>query len=134
MIVGVGVDIVEVADLAGRLERGTLKRAFSDAELAYAARCPKRRNEILAGRWAAKEAFGKAVGTGLRLDWPLNEVEVAHDDAGRPLFRFGSNVRACLPGGARVHLSISHTPTYAAAFVIICADDEPGSTREEAGG
>lgn len=123
MILGIGVDIVSVADLERRLERNTLLCAFSDAERAYADKQPARRTEILAARWAAKEAFGKALGDGLRLGWPLEELEVVHDERGRPSFRLGPNLAAIVPAEARVHLSITHIPECAAAVVIIETPD-----------
>ena len=119
MILGIGVDTVDVADMARRLERRTVLKVFSEAEKAYAYSRPRRRAEILAARWAAKEAFGKALGTGIRVDWPFHELEVVHDDADRPTLRLGPALADLLPEGARIHLSLSHTPTLATAFVIL---------------
>ena len=119
MILGIGTDIVEVAELERRLERGWLLRVFSEAERAYADERPKRRVQTLAARWAAKEAFAKALGTGIRTEWNLAELEVINNDGGKPEFRLGPSVRDLVPEGARVHVSLSHTTTYATAVVII---------------
>ncbi len=119
MIRGIGIDIVDVADMARRLERGAIKKVFSEAELAYADARPGRRAQILAARWAAKEAFGKALGTGLRLGWPHAEIEVTHDLERRPVLRLGPAVAHLVSLGGRIHLSLSHTPSCAVAVVII---------------
>ena len=119
MILGVGIDIVEVADLEQRLEREIILNAFSAGEQEYADSLPLQRSEILAGRWAAKEAFGKALGSGLRTEWPLNEIEVAHDAMGRPVILLSARMARVLPFKAKVHCSISHSRAYATACVVI---------------
>ncbi len=119
MILGIGIDLVEVADLERRLERSSFNRVFTEAEWAYADSQPKRRVEILAARWAAKEAFLKAIGTGIRTEWPLTEIEVIHDADGRPSLRFGPVIAAHVEPDARILLSLSHTPASAIAMVII---------------
>lgn len=75
MILGIGTDLVDVAEMARRIERGRLLRVFSEGERAYADSKPKRRMQTLAARWAAKEAFAKALGTGIRAEWNLEEIE-----------------------------------------------------------
>ena len=122
MILGIGIDIVEVADLERRIARGRLLRVFSDAERAYAEEKPKRRMQTLAARWAAKEAFAKALGTGIRTEWELSEIEVVSGDGGKPELRLGPSVRDVMPEGARVHVSLSHTKAYATAVVILESD------------
>ncbi|HOD50524.1 MAG TPA: holo-ACP synthase [Candidatus Hydrogenedentes bacterium] len=119
MILGIGTDIVDVAEMARRIERGRVLRVFSDAELAYADEKPKRRMQTLAARWAAKEAFAKALGTGIRAEWDLAELEVIRGEGGQPELRLGPSLRGLLPDGARVHLTLSHTKTYALAVVLI---------------
>ncbi|MEA3366076.1 MAG: holo-ACP synthase [Candidatus Hydrogenedentes bacterium] len=119
MILGIGTDMVEIADFERRIERGRLVRVFSKAELAYADQKPEHRMQVLAGRWAAKEAFVKALGTGIRAEWDLAEIEVINGDDGKPELRLGPSVRDALPEGARVHVSLSHTKSYAVAVVIV---------------
>lgn len=121
MILGTGIDMTEIADMARRLERATILGAFSETERAYADARPKHRAQILAARWAAKEAFGKALGTGLKQGWvgELAGIEVIHDESGRPAFRLSPFFAAMIPGDARVHLSLSHTPAAAIAMVVI---------------
>lgn len=119
MLLGIGTDLVDVAEMARRIERGRLLRVFSEGERAYADSKPKRRMQTLAARWAAKEAFAKALGTGIRAEWNLEEIEVVNGDGGQPELRLGPSVRGALPEGARVHVSLSHTKTCAVAVVII---------------
>lgn len=119
MILGIGTDIVDVVEFEGRMERGRLPRVFSEAELAYADQKPKHRMQALAARWAAKEAFAKALGTGIRAEWNLAEIEVVNGEGGMPEPRLGPSVRGVVPEGARVHVSLSHTKTSAVAVVII---------------
>ncbi len=122
MILGIGTDIVDVAQFERRIERGRLLRVFSEAELAYADEKPKRRMQTLAARWAAKEAFAKALGTGIRAEWNLDELEVVSGEGGKPELRLGPSVRDALPEGARVHVSLSHTKTCATAVVVVERD------------
>ena len=119
MIIGTGIDIVDIKDFERRLERGTILKVFSKADLEYADSKPLRRTEILAGRWAAKEALGKALGTGLPIGWPLNQIEVTHNDTGRPELSLGPDMQKHLPPTTKIHLSISHIPSNAIAMVIL---------------
>jgi len=119
MIIGIGVDMVEVANVERRVRRETFLNVFSDAERAHADSLPLQRAEILAARLAAKEAFGKALGTGLRVGWDLRCIEVVNDPNGRPRIELGRSLRDILPLGAQAHLSISHTKTHAVAVVVI---------------
>ena len=119
MIIGVGIDIVEVADMARRLDNPSFLKVFSEREQAYAAGRGARRAAILASRWAGKEAFGKALGTGLRAEWPLSQIEILHAAGGRPTIELGPALQALLPPAACIHCSLSHTAAYATACVII---------------
>lgn len=105
----VGIDIVEIARIAVAVEKfgdRFLKRVFADAELSYAMQKKKKVYESLAGRFAAKEAFMKAMGR--RLPW--REIEVRVGPKGRPYIVF----REQRYDG----LSISHERAYAvSAFV-----------------
>ena len=123
MILGTGLDIVEVAriaELAGKHGERFLKRVFTEAEVKYA--MPRAaRWQHLAGRFAAKEAVFKALGTGWGqgVSWKL--VEVLPAEAGRPEIRLSGEAAERLAelGGRTVHLSITHTEGLAAASAII---------------
>ncbi len=119
MIVGIGIDIVEVADVERRLKRETFLNVFSDAERAHADSLPLQRAEMLAGRFAAKEAFGKALGTGLRVGWDLRDIAIVNDPTGRPQIELGRSMKDLVPPSAQIHVSISHVKTHAVAVVVI---------------
>ena len=121
-ILGIGTDIIECLRIAQLIERhGELfrRRVFTEGEGDYCS-TKKAATQHYAGRWAAKEAVLKALGTGWVRGIGWRDVEVCHRPGGGP--------RALLHGGARevaqrqgietVHLTISHCRTYATAYAI----------------
>lgn len=123
MIIGVGTDLVEVRRVAAMLARhGDRARAklFTPGEVArcLAARRPE---ESFAARFAAKEAFLKAMGTGWSGGLAWREVEVVSGPDGAPTLRL-SGVAARVAeerGVRRAHLSLTHTAELAAAYVVL---------------
>ena len=120
MIVGIGVDIVQVNRMEKwlRPDNGLLERYFHPDE----ARSMRRRHDAssLAARFAAKEALGKAFGTGLR-GLVLKAIKVANGALGKPeFFLFGTAARALeQSGAATAHLSLTHEKEYAVAMVVL---------------
>ena len=121
-IVGHGVDLAEVARIAQMQAdhgRHFLDRCFTPAEQAY---CLDHRLSAvhLAGRFAAKEAILKVLGTGWRGEIAWTDMEILNDPAGKPVLRLtGESARiAAHLGITRWHLSISHTDTHAIASAI----------------
>ena len=123
MIVGTGVDIVAVARFERFVREGNeplLDRLFTPAERAYCR--PKRAcAQHYAARFAAKEAFVKALGMGIREGIGWQDVEVTHDSLDKPLFRFTPVAEARLRERdvVRTHLSLSHDGGMAVAMVIL---------------
>ena len=122
-ILGIGLDLVEVARVRGLVRRAGgrfAKRVFTPDEIAYCAG-RARKFEHLAARFAAKEATLKALGTGITGWTSMQEVEVVHNAAGRPEIRLRGGVlrRAQSLGVKATHLSISHTEGVAAAMVVL---------------
>ncbi len=118
MILGMGTDLAEVARY--RFDEKKLawfaRRVYTEEEMTYAFR-KRHWAERLAGFYAAKEATRKAFGFAI----PWRDVEVAHERGGRPIIRLHGKA-ASLPARfnvARTHLTITHTATMAAAFVIL---------------
>lgn len=123
MIIGTGVDIVEVS----RIKNATLKwkedflrKIFTDKELEYS----KHRStsyQHLAARFAAKEAVLKALGNGMtnRVEW--RDIEVWNEESGKPNVRLSGEVDRLSKrmGVSDIIISISHTRTYAIANVIL---------------
>jgi holo-[acyl-carrier protein] synthase len=120
-IVAVGIDLVEVARIAALLERHPerfLERICRPGEVDRA-RVPLQQH--VAGLFAAKEAVLKALGTGWAQGVGFRDVEVVRDAAGAPGVRLhgGAAERARLLGGDRVHLSITHERSHAAAVAVL---------------
>ena len=124
MIIGTGIDLVEVRRIRNAVERRGekfLARVFTSAERDESTSGAGLLMQRLAGRFAAKEAFMKALGTGLARGVTWQDVSVVSGDGGAP--------RICLEGVAAqiaksrgvaaVHISISHSTTTAAAIVIL---------------
>jgi holo-[acyl-carrier protein] synthase len=122
MIVGNGVDIVEVARIANKLGKGNAFRdkIFSVSEIEYCERSSNP-NENFAARFAAKEAFLKATGKGLLLGYDLKEIEISNDHNGKPFIILTGNFELFFKENQfrSIHVSLSHTQTVACAFVII---------------
>lgn len=123
MIVGIGVDQVEVSRMRALLARWPERapgRLFTDRERAT---CEGRARaaDCYAARFAAKEALLKALGTGLGRGIAWREVEVVTGGAGRPRLRLHGTARQRLreAGGRSVHLSFTHEAGSATAFVIL---------------
>ncbi|CAN5295348.1 holo-ACP synthase [soil metagenome] len=121
MIVGVGVDIVDLPRFRRSLERtpALVDRLFAPSERGLAIRS-------LAARFAAKEALVKAVGDPTGFRW--HDVEIVTNDHGRPSFVLAGASEAAVArhGISVIHLSLSHDGDSACAFVV--AEDQ-GETR-----
>ncbi len=123
MIVGIGMDISEVARIKAAIERHgerILNRVYTESERRY---CESKPNkwERFAGRFAAKEAAMKAIGTGWKRGVAWREFEVRRLPSGQPVIEFhgkaGEIARAL--GVKRALLTISHTEQQAVAQVIL---------------
>lgn len=123
MIVGIGTDLIEIDRIASVLARYPsrfLRRILTEEECIEASlSCDLAR--FLAKRWAAKEAFGKALGIGMRMPATFLDMSVTHDDLGRPGFRLSARLQWYLGelGVGRIHLSISDERQQAIAFVVL---------------
>jgi len=121
MISGIGVDIVQVRRMNGWLEvPGLPERYFHHDELSASLKNYKLAGQSLAARFAAKEAFGKALGTGLA-GIALRDIMVVNNRNGKPdIIVTGTALAALGQNGAdTVHLSISHERENAVAMVIL---------------
>lgn len=122
MIHGIGTDIVRIDRLRGALERHGDR--FAMRILAGAERegfaVSRERARFLAKRFAAKEAFGKALGTGVAVPATLHAVRVGHDGLGKPIYQFDDALSAYLgERGLSAHLSLSDEADYVVAFALI---------------
>lgn len=114
MITGIGLDIVEIERIR-KLDGKSPKfreRVLTRSELdAYTELSGHRKTEFLAGRFAAKEAFSKALGTGIGKECSFHDIEILKAESGKPLLYYREQ-----PAGL---LSITHTKEYAAAQVLL---------------
>jgi len=123
MIFGIGTDIVEVARIEESLARfgdAFAQRILNEREwLAFSQSQTQAR--FLAKRFAAKEAFAKALGTGLRAPATFQNIEVTHDDLGKPMLDLAPELQSVLAnhGILYTHLSVSDEKALAAAFVVL---------------
>lgn len=122
MIHGIGTDIAAVARLRSLWERHgerALEKILAPSERKDFESAPDK-GRFLAKRFAAKEAFSKALGTGVRPPATLPNIAVVHDEAGKPAFAYGDELAALVAGrGLAAHLSISDEAEYAVAYVIL---------------
>ena len=119
MIVGHGIDIEELASIQNAVEKrkGFARRVLTDKEMErFASLKGRRQIEYLAGRWSAKEAFSKAMGTGIG-KLGFQDLEILNNERGAPYFSKS-------PFSGKVWLSISHTDQFVTASVILEEDYE----------
>lgn len=122
MIIGLGTDIVEISRIREMVERHGdhfVNRCFTTAEIEYARR--HRDSSVrFAGRWAAKEAVVKVLGTGFIQGITFHDVEVVSLHTGQPTVKLSGEASAIAErlGITEVKLTISHAREYATATAI----------------
>jgi holo-[acyl-carrier protein] synthase len=134
-IVGIGTDIVECLRVGRMIERHGelfLTRVYTEREIRY---CQARKHAIehFAGRWAAKEAILKCLGTGWRRGLCWTDVEIRNDMAGKPSVQLGGAAReqARQLHIGSVLISISHCRAYATASAIAVGEAAPRTLSDE---
>ena len=122
MVYGIGTDIVAVKRLQGMWERHgdkALKRLLAPQEMTDFTKAADK-GRFLAKRFAAKEAFSKALGTGIRPPAVLSAIAVSHDELGKPILDFCGQLAEMIKNqGLTAHLSLSDEADYAIAYVIL---------------
>ncbi|MFN3560405.1 MAG: holo-ACP synthase [Chloroherpetonaceae bacterium] len=119
MPLSIGIDLIEIARIKESCERygeHFFRRILTDAEVRY---CFQKSNpyESIAVRFAAKEAFAKAVGTGISAKVHWHDVEVERESSGKPFLKLNREIEGIKP--EQIALSLSHTHEYAVAMVVI---------------
>jgi len=122
MIVGLGTDIVEIVRIGSMIERHGelfLQRVYSEKEIAYCQR-HKEAMQHYAGRWAAKEAIMKTLGTGFTKGVGWTDIQIVNQQSGKPIVELsGGALRVSkLRGIDEVLITISHCKAYATATAI----------------
>lgn len=123
MIFGIGTDIIEVKRMQKHLDgNDALKtKLFTKAEQNYSEKGKVTVWQRYAARFASKEAFFKALGTGYRFGMAFHEIEVKNDELGKPYIEPHGKVKDFLKEQkvTEIHLSISHVKEMANAFVVL---------------
>ena len=121
MIYGIGIDIVRIErirEVTEKWGRKFLERVFTDGEISY---CYQKKSPYLslAVRFAAKEAFIKAIGSEVPVS--LTDIEVVNVDTGQPFLKFKGKLKDFLKKTQikKPHLSLSHEHEYGVAFVVL---------------
>jgi len=122
LIFGIGIDEIEVARIEKQIQKeaGFKERVFTSAEIEYC-ESKKYRAQHYAARFAAKEAFMKAVGTGWRDGLAFNEIEIVKDELGRPALVLYGKAKEITDKHkiTNIHVSLSHIKELANAIVTL---------------
>ncbi|MCQ2240617.1 holo-ACP synthase [Treponema sp.] len=124
MIFGIGCDIVKISRLEKwvQAEDSYVRRFFNEKERLDESVSFRRKCESYAGKFAAKEAFSKALGTGIS-GFSLKDVFVVSDPKGKPVFYVTGDAEKLVEERCgknyRIHVSISHEKEYAVAYAVI---------------
>ena len=120
MIIGIGTDIIEIERVQRAVSRGNfIKKVYTDNEKNYCESRGKQSAASYAARFAAKEAFFKALGTGIFSE--MTEVEILNNSRGQPEIFLHGEVKNFSDklGVKKIFLSMSHSKNYATANVIV---------------
>lgn len=133
-IIGIGTDITECLRIAKMIERhGDLfiSRVYTPQEISYC-RHRKQSTEHFTGRWAAKEAVLKALGTGWRRGISWRDVEIVNEPGGRPCVRIHGGAKSVAEalGITSIQVTISHCHGYATAFAVATGPDEDAGEKK----
>ena len=123
MILSIGIDIIEVYRIRETIERTPrfVERVFTKRERKYCDAKGAAAAQSYAGRFAAKEAFLKALKTGWRGKITWHDIEIRNDEQGVPSIEISGEAKNILKKmkADKIHLSISHTSEHATAQVIL---------------
>lgn len=121
MILGIGVDIIEISRIQEAVEANSnfIEKLFSKNEIEYL-KTRNLRAEYIAGRFAAKEAVSKALGTGFR-SFNLKDVEIDRNSLGKPIVTLKGKAKQIAEknGNYKMHVSISHDRDNAIAYAVL---------------
>lgn len=121
MIAGIGIDLIEVEKIATSIgSESYLQKVFTEAEIKEC-RSVSNSAERFAGKFAAKEAFMKAVGKGIRQGAWFTQIEVLNEESGEPYVSVNGEMESSMKemGVKTIHISVTHTKNTAAAIVIL---------------
>jgi|YNPMSStandDraft_2_1061718.scaffolds.fasta_scaffold18597_2 holo-[acyl-carrier protein] synthase len=121
MIYGIGTDIIEVERIKNAIEKygdRFLNRIFTDNEIKYCEDYKDKKFLHYAARFAVKEAFSKAIGTGLTQGFKFTEISIVNEKSGKPIVILDGAMKEKY-SHYKIDVSISHTETNAVAFIVM---------------
>ena len=121
-MLGIGCDLADVERIEKAITRkGFKERVYTQEEIAYCTGSNGDKAQSYAARFAAKEAFLKAIGTGLRGEGKLTELSVINDELGKPGLHVTGYYASYIEklGVRKIHLTLSHTSAAAMAVVVL---------------
>jgi holo-[acyl-carrier protein] synthase len=125
MIIGIGTDLLEIERigriLAGKSAKRFIQRLLTKEEQSQAEQRQGRLAEFIAGRFSAKEAVAKALGCGIGNAVSFLDIEITYEATGKPICRLSSQSleRLRLSAKIKIHLSVTHTESLAAAYAVV---------------
>lgn len=121
MIYGIGTDIIEVDRIKNAIEKygeRFLKRIFTEKEIEYCEEFKEKKYLHYAARFAVKEAFSKAIGTGLTQGFKFTEIGIINEKSGKPVVVLDGKMKERY-SRFQIDVSLSHTETNAVAFIVM---------------
>ncbi len=121
MIYGIGTDIVETERIRKAIENygeRFLNKIFTSAEQEYCDSFNQTKWVHYAVRFAAKESFSKAIGTGLTREFKFGEISILNEDSGKPYIVLSGGLLSKY-GQLKSHISLSHSDNYSLAYIIL---------------
>lgn len=126
MIIGIGIDITEVSRIKESIDmygQSFLSRIYTSSEIAYCETFSQDSMSHYTGFFSAKEAFSKALGTGIGQHCSFLSLEISHDSHGKPFIVINESLKE-LVKDCQIDISISHTNNMAIALVILSKDEQ----------
>jgi len=126
MIIGIGTDIIEVDRIKKSIENygdRFRKKIFSNKEIEYCEQFNDQKWVHYAARFAAKESFSKAIGTGITNGFKFNEISILNEQSGKPYILLDGNMLQSW-GHCNALISLSHTRDNAIAYIILEVPDK----------
>ncbi|PEW83757.1 holo-[acyl-carrier-protein] synthase [Bacillus cereus] len=124
MFYGIGIDSVEINRIESMYDKrpeSLVNQILTEAEKEqfYSIKQKKRKMEWLSGRFSAKEAMSKAIGTGICGTFGFHDGEILSDKSAKPVFHLSEKTKGILPSGINIFVSITHTQTTASSVVVL---------------
>ncbi len=121
MIIGIGTDIIEIERIAHSAEQygdRFIKRIYTETEIEYCETFNDKKALHYAARFAAKEAFSKAIGTGITDGFKFKEIGIKNEKNGKPVVELNGSLKEKY-GDCKIYVSLSHTEGNAVAYVVM---------------